>query len=85
MAPDVPDKDSPGWTINPGEPDASNFLAMCGRYWWQKIKTKKMRPPNEYNGIHRARVVDLMNDGYWLEYLAGVFGTSIEELTHVED
>lgn len=66
---DMARADDPCWMVK-----GKSFPAMVGIYWWQGSKIRGYRPPDSWAGVHRQRVEGLMDEGYWLEYLQGVFG-----------
>lgn len=64
------DLNEKGWLIPPRN---RNFLAQIAQRWTRR-RIRGVKPPAEWNGFTGDRVIEWLNNGYWLEYLEGVVG-----------
>ena len=75
------------WLIRAGE--ATWDFRMLVAWKWQgynkKSKKRNMRrPPEEYAGVRQATLAYFLDEGYWIQYLVGACGFTIEELLNGE-
>ena len=75
------------WIIDTekGTWDFRTLVAWKWQGYNKKSKKRNMRkPPEEYAGVYASQLSYFLDEGYWIQYLAGVCGFTIEELLNGE-
>jgi len=84
----LPEMEDSDWVINPGTRHSRDFRALCVMRWrttdlvtGKKGSLKKAyRPPVMHAGVSSDDLIEAVEAGYWLDYIARTMGFTVEEV-----
>lgn len=71
--------DESEWALGSGR-HTRDYRALAAKRWQGKTIKKIDRPPPEWAGMKLVMMIQIIEDGYWFDYLSGVFGLVPQEV-----